>query len=50
MEWLLENPVNRVERVLVFDATKIRADDGKLLVEASTAQWLCTWTRTLEGR
>lgn len=50
MESLLDAPPERPARTLVFDATQVRADDGKLLVEASTAQWLCTWTRVLEGQ
>jgi hypothetical protein len=50
MESLLGIPVAPVHRVLEFDPQRIRAEDGKLLVEASTVQWLCTWTRALGGR
>lgn len=50
MEALLDVPIDRLDRILAFDSNRIRAHDGKLLVEAATAQWLSTWTRTLGGR
>lgn len=50
MEALLAHLIEPSERVLAFDPQRIRAEDGKLLVEAATVQWLSTWTRTLGGR
>ncbi|OFA05217.1 hypothetical protein JAB9_08930 [Janthinobacterium sp. HH107] len=50
METLLRFPMELSERTLAFDAKDIRANEGKLLVEASTVQWLATWARTLRGR
>jgi hypothetical protein len=35
--------------VLVFDAQRVRTLEEKLLLEASTVQWLITWWRTLHG-
>lgn len=50
MELLLGSPPDPSERVLAFDAQGIRENEGKLLVDASTVQWLATWTRALGGR
>lgn len=50
MEELLGSPIDSSERVLAFDAQSIRENEGRLLVEASTVQWLATWTRALGGR
>jgi hypothetical protein len=50
MEVLLDTPLELANRILAFDSRRIRAEDGRLLVEASTVQWLCTWTRALGGR
>jgi hypothetical protein len=50
MEALLDIRIEPADRVLKFDSQRIRAQGGKLLVEASTVQWLCTWTRALGGR
>jgi hypothetical protein len=49
MEALLDTVIEPADRVLAFDSHRIRANDRKLLVEASTVQWLCTWTRALAG-
>lgn len=35
--------------VFMFDANRVRTLEQKLLVDASTVQWLITWWRTLHG-
>lgn len=50
MEELLECKGGLEQQILKFDAHAVRANDNKLLAEASTAQWLATWTRGLGGK
>ncbi|WP_139143309.1 hypothetical protein [Janthinobacterium sp. HH104] len=50
MDALLTTPTSLEDRILSFDPQQVRQNREKLLAEASTAQWLATWVRTLDGR
>lgn len=50
MEGLLANPPDVLDRTISYDPQQVRQNREKLLAEASTAQWLATWVRTLAGQ
>lgn len=50
MEALLKEPPQAQELVLSYDPQMARQHGNNLLVEASSAQWLATWVRSLAGQ